>query len=346
MDDYQPQQQAPPQPAPQPPYYYYGQDYYQPKPKKPVWPWIALAAAVFIGVLVWALVSAPSPAGPQAYDYDADHIAVLPIRGTMTVSDSASLYDTGETYNQQFLTDTLDGLIADESNLGLLLYIDSPGGEVVAASELGDKIKEYREATGRPVYAYGHAYAASGGYWVAAPADRIILNRYCTTGSIGVTYGTLLDISGLLARYGVETHTITSGAQKAMGSSFEPMSEETEAIFQAIIDEYYGYFLNWVSENRGIDAETLRPLADGRIYTAKQAVENGLADEVGSYDDAVAALQAELGVECEVITYEPPAPETLLDDLLPWLLESGGDLELNALLSLLPPRGPLAYYSY
>lgn len=335
----------------------YYQDYrYQgagaPPPRRRVWPWVLLGCGVvLVGLLVWALAFAePQPVGvgpgtaAEAYAvYDEPFIAVLYAEGTMSVTESVGLY-SDDSYHHQYLLDTIDELIMDDWNRGLLLYVDSPGGEVLAASELGEKLAEYKELTGRPIYAYGYSYAASGGYWIAAPADAIYLNRYCLTGSIGVTYGTMLDVSGLLERYGVTTTTITSGDQKSMGSSFEPMSEETRAIFQAMIDEYYGYFLDWVSSQRGISIDALRPLADGRIYTATQAVDNGLADAIGDMDDCLAALQAAIGEDCAVYDYTPHIDSESLFDLLRLFNRSAEANEVEAILKLAPPSGILAYY--
>lgn len=110
----------------------------------------------------------------------------------------------------------------------MILFVNSPGGGVYESDELYLKIKEYQEQTECPVYAVMGSMAASGGYYISAPADKIVANRNTWTGSIGVTIGTLYDISGLLEQYGVKTETITAGRNKAMGSSVEPMTEEQE----------------------------------------------------------------------------------------------------------------------
>ena len=323
--------------------YPYAAAYEQPKKKKvPGWVWGLIIAAVLIALIVILSIAVSRRSGENqgVLPVGEDYVAVLHVEGTM-VSDSSStgIYGGG-TYDQDWLLSTLEELTEDENNKALLLYIDSPGGEVMAASDLGQAVVDYKEATGRPVYAYGHNYAASGGYWLAAAADRFFVNRYCITGSIGVTYGNMFDFSGLLEKYGVKVNTITSGDQKSMGSSWEEMSPETRAIFQAIIDEYYGYFLDWVCEQRGVDREALKALADGRVYTASQAVANGLADEVGSYDDCLAALLDQVG-DIEAVELEP----TVTTDWTSLLWQNAADKEISSLLALLPPSGPLAYYA-
>ncbi|MBR5429253.1 MAG: signal peptide peptidase SppA [Firmicutes bacterium] len=322
--------------------------YYQPKKKKvPAWVWWLLGILVFVALVVVLAIAVnrqQEEAGSGLLPVgDSEYLAVLRVEGTMTADSSTTGYSyTASTYDQQYLLETLEALSEDENNQGLLLYIDSPGGEVLAASDLADAVVAYKEATGRPVYAYGHGYAASGGYWLAAAADRFFVNRYCITGSIGVTYGTMFDFSGLLEKYGVKATSITSGAQKSMGSSWEEMTPETRAIFQSIIDEYYGYFLDWVCAQRGMDQEYLKTLADGRIYTAVQAVDNGLADEVGDYDDCLAALQELAGPDLEVVELSPELSTNLFD----LLMQTEAQRELNSILSLAQPSGILAYCEY
>ena len=147
--------------------------------------------------------------------------------------------------------------------------------------------------------------AASGGYYISAPADRIVENRNCWTGSIGVTLGTMYDVSELLDKLGVSTVTITSGDNKAMGSSTEPMTKEQREIFQSLVDEAYDQFVGIVAEGRNMPDKKVRKLADGRIYIAKQALENGLIDDIKQYEDARTDLQQVCGSPAvKVITYD------------------------------------------
>ena len=112
------------------------------------------------------------------------------------------------------------------------------------------KLKEYKEKTKRPVYAYMGSMAASGGYYISAPADMIFANRNCWTGSIGVTIGTLYDLSGFLERHGIKAVTIASGRNKSMGSIVDPLTDEQRRIFQSLVDEAYDQFVNIVAEER------------------------------------------------------------------------------------------------
>ena len=230
------------------------------------------------------------------------YVGVLEIHGTM--ADDGS--DTA--YNQQWLLEQIDNMIQDPNNKGLMLSIDTPGGSVYAVDELYLKIKTYQEKTLRPVYAYMESMAASGGYYVAAPADMIYANRNCWTGSIGVTIGTIYDISEFLENLGVTTVTITAGDNKAMGSATEKLTTEQKAIYQGLVDEAYDQFVDIVADGRNMSRKRAEGLADGRVYTAKQAKVNGLIDEIATREEALNAMMKENGLEsCQsrVLTYEP-----------------------------------------
>ncbi len=159
------------------------------------------------------------------------YIALIPINGVITSSVDNSLLASSPSYNHQGVLGTIDELMYDEDNLGLIFFVDSPGGGVYESDELYFKILEYQEVTGRPVYSSMGSMAASGGYYISAPADKIIANRNCWTGSIGVTIGTLYDVTGLLEKYGIKAVHIDSGKNKAMGSMTQELTKEQKEIF-------------------------------------------------------------------------------------------------------------------
>lgn len=246
-----------------------------------------------------------------------------PYIGTLYVQGTIDEYGTG-TYNHQYLLNAIDAMMEDSCNEGIILYVDTPGGSVYASDELYLKIKEYQEKTERPVYSSMQSQAASGGYYISAPCDKIIANRNCWTGSIGVTMGTFIDISQLMEDLGIKTTTITSGDNKAMGSNFDEMTAEQRQIFQSLVDEAYDQFVGIVAEGRGMDEAVVRTLADGRIYTAKQAAENGLVDAIGTYEEAIADMQETYGLgDCAVEDFIPPASNDLYS-LLGILAEDRG----------------------
>ena len=266
-----------------------------------IWLLIVLGIALLGGLLAATGFSALN--GEVVKAPDSPYIGVLSVEGTIAASNVDS-WGVPYGYQHQFTLDTIDELIADPNNKALLFYVDSPGGGVYESDELYFKIKEYQEITGRPVFSYMASMAASGGYYISAPADEIYANRNCWTGSIGVTIGTVYDISELLHNYGINTVTITSGRNKAMGSMVDPLTEEQQAIFQSLVDEAYEQFTAIVAEGREMDLATVKTIADGRIYSAKQAYDLGLIDSVCSYEDALADIadSYDLG-DCEVFDF-------------------------------------------
>ncbi|MEW5900067.1 MAG: signal peptide peptidase SppA, partial [Acidobacteriota bacterium] len=159
--------------------------------------------------------------------------------------------------------------------------------------------------TGLPVVALMMSVAASGGYYVASACDAVIAHPSTLTGSIGVI-SIFPDLEGLLAKFGVKMQVIKSGELKDAGSPFRSLSEQEQRVFQAIIDEHYERFLAVVFEKRNgaLTMDELRDIADGRVYTAPQALKLKLIDEVGYFDDALVRIlsQAKLGA-ARVIAY-------------------------------------------
>ena len=227
-------------------------------------------------------------------NFGHDYIGVIYVEGEISE-------DGTDVYNHGYILNSIDAMIKDDENKGMILYVDTPGGSVFASDELHLKVKEYQEKTGRPVFSSMQSMAASGGYYISASCDKIIANRNCWTGSIGVTMGTLYDVTGLLDKAGIKTQTITSGKNKAMGSSTEKLTSEQREILQSLIDEAYDQFVGIVAEGREMKLSEVRKLADGRIYTAKQAKKLGLVDEIGTFNDAVADMQKEYKLnDCQV----------------------------------------------
>ncbi|HAK69640.1 MAG TPA: signal peptide peptidase SppA [Treponema sp.] len=202
------------------------------------------------------------------------YIARLYINGTIEESNSS--------YDQEWLMSTIDELENDKDNLGIILDIDSPGGTVYEADEIYLRLLKYAE--NRPVYAYFESLAASGGYYIGCAAEYIVANRNTMTGSIGVIAGRSIDLTGLMEKYGVKMETIHAGRNKIMGSINEPLTDEQRKIMQSLADECYDQFTDIVSTSRNLDIKTVRELADGRVYTAKQALDNKLIDKIGSFD--------------------------------------------------------------
>lgn len=266
---------------------------------------LIIFGCILAGIIVLAFIGSSIKdaiwSGEEDISASGPYIATIYVEGSI-IAGQSDTFGIPIGYQHNWTLSKIDELMADDNNRGLILFVDSPGGGVYESDELYLKLKEYKELTQRPVYAVMGSMAASGGYYISAAADKIIANRNTWTGSIGVTIGTLYDISELLEKYGVKTVTITAGSNKAMGSSVEPMTDEQKQIFQSLVDEAYDQFTGIVSNERGIDLEAVKALADGRIYTAKQAYDLGLVDMIGTLHEALNDMTEEYDLyECEVI---------------------------------------------
>ena len=197
-----------------------------------------------------------------------------------------------------------------------MLTVDSPGGGVYESDEVYLALCDYTEHTGRPVYAYMATLAASGGYYISCAAETIYANRNTLTGSIGVIASQSVDMTELLKKLGVKVETITAGKNKNMLNINSPLTDEQRAVMQSIADEAYEQFTAIVAKSRDMKIGEVKKLADGRIYTASQAKKNGLVDEIGTWEDALASLRQELDDDESVVTtYRYEKKESLLERL-------------------------------
>src|SRR5216117_2688656 len=184
----------------------------------------------------------------------------------------------------------------------LVVRINSAGGTVTASDVIYRELDLFKRATGRPVVAVMLDVAASGGYYIALAADTIVAHPTSVTGSIGVVMVTL-SAEGLLQKLGLSTTTIKSAERKDMGSPFRALTDEERRIFQSVIDSLYGQFV----ESRRLGLETARKVADGRIYTAQQALDLKLIDRIGYMPDAIEAAKRVIGVEeARIVVYSRP----------------------------------------
>lgn len=235
---------------------------------------------------------------------DEPFVGVVSVQGTIQAQAATGVFEQKVGYQHNDTLNYIDELMESEENRGILLKVDSPGGAIYESEELYLKIKEYKEKTGRPVWTYMEHYAASGGYYVSAPSDKIYANPNTVTGSIGVIISGY-DMTGLYEKLGIRSFSITSGPNKDMSE----MNEEQVAIYQASVNESYERFVQIVADGRGMSREAVLALADGRIYTAKQASENGLIDKISLYDEMKADMEKEVGT---VTFYAPSSEENLL----------------------------------
>lgn len=239
---------------------------------------------------------------------DKDFVGVVKVEGTIIDnSDSSNIFQNQKSYNHKETLKYIDSMVNSNNNKGIILYVDSPGGGVYESDELYLKLKEYKEKTGRPVLAYMASQACSGGYYISMAADKVYANRNTWTGSIGVIVS-LTNVKDLYDKLGIKEIDITSGANKAMGSPGMEMTEEHRKILQSLVDEAYEQFASIVAEGRNMDIEKVKPIADGRIYSAKQALDLGLVDNVDTYENMKQSMLDTVGQDVEIFT-----PDSKLD---------------------------------
>jgi len=200
------------------------------------------------------------------------------------------IQERNRSYNQEWLISTIKMLKDDPSNKALALFIDTPGGTVYEADEVYLALQNYK-TSGKKIYAYQGHIAASGGYYISCAADKIYANRNTLTGSIGVISGSSFDMTELLSKIGIKSKTIHAGKNKNMFNYNEPLTAEQEKIMQGVCDSYYEQFVNIVAQNRNMKNAEAKALSDGRIYTAKQALDNGLIDSIDSWENMIADMK-------------------------------------------------------
>ncbi|MBO0996209.1 signal peptide peptidase SppA [Bacillus sp. SD075] len=232
-------------------------------------------------------------------------IAVFDVEGTIQDTGEASLLSSA-TYNHRAFMDKLKMAEENEDIKGIILRVNSPGGGVVESAEIYDKILDIKKVK-KPVYVSMGSMAASGGYYISAPADKIYASPETMTGSLGVImHG--YNYEKLAEKYGVEFETIKSGPHKDIMSPTREMTGEERDILQNMINNSYDQFVKVIADGRGMTEKEVREIADGRIYDGRQAKENHLIDDFGHLDDVIAAMKTDIGKkDAQVIRYTDEA---------------------------------------
>lgn len=230
----------------------------------------------------------------------SDAVAVIPIYGTIYQSNSASIFEKGSQYIAKKIK-----LMAEKKEVkAIVLDINSPGGTVGAVQEIHSVISRMKAETKKPFVAMFGDMSASGGYYIASACDKIVSHPGALTGSIGVMFS-LANFEGLFKKIGVKSEAVKSGKFKDMGSPMREMSEEERKILKGIIDDTYSQFVDAVSAGRNLPRDEVVKLADGRIFTGRQAFDLKLIDITGSLQDAVdlAGVLAGIGKNPRIIKH-------------------------------------------
>lgn len=194
-----------------------------------------------------------------------------------------------------FVVEELKKAKEDPLVKGVILRVNSPGGSVYASEKIANQIKALKEAE-KPVYTVMEEMAASGGYYISAPTDRIYASNETWTGSIGVIIQSK-SLQGLFEKYGIKEQNITTGKMKDAGSVGRDMNDEEKAYFQGLVDSAFDRFVQIVAEGRGLSEREVRKIADGRVYDGSQALDIGLVDKIGDLDQAISEMASENGLQ-------------------------------------------------
>ncbi len=233
-------------------------------------------------------------------------VALIDVDGLIINQRAGWLFGSGENPVSLFV-EKLDKAARDPSVKAVVLRINSPGGTVQATEAMYSRLARFRKNSGKPVIACITDVGASGGYYLACGANEILAQPSSITGSIGVVIQTV-SFAGTMKMIGIKADAITSGRLKTMGSPLKDMSDEERAVFQQMVDEFYGQFVESVAAGRPkLTVEKVRALADGRVYTGRQAVKAGLVDRLGGLQDAIASAKTAAGIDrAEVVMYHRP----------------------------------------
>lgn len=269
---------------------------------------IVLACAILpLGGLALVLAAsggastAAGPLPPQRWEEQLvegagpERVALIEVSGVIGApADAFSLQ-----LSQDSLLSQIRQAAGDERVKAVVLRVDSPGGGVVASSEIHAELLKLKAAGKRLVVSMGST-AASGGYYISAPADRIYANPDTLTGSLGVILSTL-NYEEAFEKLGLQSYVYKSGELKDIGSPTRAPTDEERAVLQSIVDEAYDGFVRVIVEGRGLPEERVRELADGRVYTGAQAEELGLVDELGNLDAAIAGAKELAALEAATV---------------------------------------------
>lgn len=263
--------------------------------------WILVVAGVLVAgfslILIVGAVMMSDSGGFNAMG--GDRIAVIPVEGVINDQMAKRVNRHLKQYGE------------DRRVKAILLRVDSPGGGVAASQEIYREVRRAREEMKKKVVVSMGSVAASGGYYIACPADRIIANPGTVTGSIGVI-AEWFNMKDLALWAKIKPEVFKSGEFKDTGSPTRDLTERERQYFQGMITELYNQFVGAVAEGRRgrkeLDDAAVRKLADGRVFTGQAAVDNGLVDELGNYEDAIKQTAKLVGLKGDPQIVTPPKP--------------------------------------
>ncbi|MEM8531139.1 MAG: signal peptide peptidase SppA [Chloroflexota bacterium] len=269
-----------------------------------------------------------------------DRIAIIEVNGVIGLNADAGLFGSSQLTQRQLLSQIRQA--TDDSRVkAVVLRVNSPGGGVVASDEIHSELLKLRDVE-KPLIVSMGSVAASGGYYIAAPADRIYANPDTFTGSLGVIISTI-NYEEAFEEFGLRQLVYKSGEFKDIGSPSREPSAQDEAILQSIVDQAYQGFVDVIAEGRDLPRERVLEIADGRIYTGQQALDLDLIDELGNLDEALIGAQELAGLEDALIVRYRSA-DSFRDLLLGALAQAQEPADPLGLRSLTQSQGPKLEY--
>lgn len=260
-----------------------------------IWGWLIGVLALLVIFLV-TMVAIESLLGQQmSFPSYGARVGLLRVEGGI--------------YDSRRLIEDMEQMVGDPGIRAIVLRVESPGGGVAPSQEIFQYIQGV-QAQGVPLVVSMGSVAASGGYYIACSADTIIANPGTLTGSIGVIMS-FTNLEGLFGKLGMDFEVIKSGTYKDVGSYSRQMTDEERALLQETIDDIHAQFVEAVAEGRGMDHDDVAALADGRIFSGRQALEAGLVDRLGTLEDAIDVAARMGGIEGEPRVQEPVRRERL-----------------------------------
>jgi protease IV len=275
-------------------------------------------------------------------------IAILEVEGVIQDTGDVSSVFQSPGYNHELFMKKLDEVQEDDTVKGIILKVNSPGGGVVESAQIHEKLVEIKEETKKPIYVSMGATAASGGYYISAPATKIFASKETLTGSLGVIMQSI-NYAELAEKYGVDFVTIKSGPYKDIMSPTREMTEDERKILQSMIDNSYEGFVDVIAKGRDMSETQVKKIADGRVYDGTQAKEVNLIDEFGYIEDTIEAMKKDIkGLKnAQVFEYSSADPFSNFLSMGAKKVIGGGDMEAAALLKIFSqPNSPRLMYLY
>jgi len=232
-------------------------------------------------------------------------ILLLDISGFISEEDTGNMVKMPDMVSR--VKEELGRAAKDKNVKAVVLRINSPGGTITASDLIHHEVQRFKELTGKPVIASIIDLGASGAYYIAMAADKVVAHPTSVIGSIGVIM-LHVNFQGLMEKFGVSAESIKSGVNKDLGSPTKPLSPEGRDILQGIIDDMYGRFLQVIEANRTkMSSERIKKLADGRVYTASESLKSGLIDDIAYLEEVIDMGKEAAGIsEASVILYKRP----------------------------------------